>query len=75
MRHSSGRSTLSGGKARFTVRSIPTNMVMVQDAERETGPVWAQETDPRTTRLGKILRRTGLDEIPQMFNLNFCKLG
>jgi lipopolysaccharide/colanic/teichoic acid biosynthesis glycosyltransferase len=42
---------------------------MVQDAEKETGPVWAQETDPRTTRLGKILRRTGLDEIPQMFNV------
>lgn len=42
---------------------------MVQDAEKETGPVWAQETDPRITRLGKILRRTGLDEIPQMFNV------
>jgi len=42
---------------------------MVPDAEKETGPVWAQETDPRTTRLGRILRRTGLDEIPQMFNV------
>ena len=42
---------------------------MVQDAEKETGPVWAQETYPRTTRVGKILRRTGLDEIPQMFNV------
>ena len=42
---------------------------MVQDAEKATGPVWAQETDPRTTRLGRILRRTGLDEIPQMFNV------
>jgi lipopolysaccharide/colanic/teichoic acid biosynthesis glycosyltransferase len=42
---------------------------MVQDAEKETGPVWAQEPDPRTTRLGKILRHTGLDEIPQMLNV------
>jgi len=42
---------------------------MVENAEKETGPVWAQETDPRITRLGKILRRTGLDEIPQMFNV------
>jgi sugar transferase (PEP-CTERM system associated) len=50
----------------FTLYKFRT---MVQDAEKETGPVWAQETDPRTTRLGKILRRTGLDEIPQMFNV------
>jgi sugar transferase (PEP-CTERM system associated) len=50
----------------FTLYKFRT---MVQDAEKETGPVWAQETDPRITRLGKILRRTGLDEIPQMFNV------
>jgi len=50
----------------FTLYKFRT---MVQDAEKETGPVWAQETDPRTTRLGKILRRTGLDEIPQMLNV------
>lgn len=50
----------------FTLYKFRT---MVQDAEKETGPVWAQDTDPRTTRLGRILRRTGLDEIPQMFNV------
>jgi sugar transferase (PEP-CTERM system associated) len=50
----------------FTLYKFRT---MVEDAEKETGPVWAQETDPRTTRLGKVLRRTGLDEIPQMFNV------
>jgi lipopolysaccharide/colanic/teichoic acid biosynthesis glycosyltransferase len=50
----------------FTLYKFRT---MVEHAEKETGPVWAQETDPRTTRLGKILRRTGLDEIPQMFNV------
>ncbi|MGE3539919.1 MAG: TIGR03013 family XrtA/PEP-CTERM system glycosyltransferase [Candidatus Tectimicrobiota bacterium] len=42
---------------------------MVQDAEKDTGPVWSQNADPRTTRLGRMLRRTGLDEIPQMFNV------
>jgi sugar transferase (PEP-CTERM system associated) len=50
----------------FTLYKFRT---MVQDAEKATGPVWAQETDPRRTRLGKILRRTGLDEIPQMLNV------
>ena len=50
----------------FTLYKFRT---MVEDAEKETGPVWAQETDPRTTRLGKVLRRTGFDEIPQMFNV------
>ena len=54
----------------FTLYKFRT---MVEDAEKETGPVWAQETDPRITRLGKILRRTGLDEIPQMFNVLILK--
>jgi sugar transferase (PEP-CTERM system associated) len=42
---------------------------MVADAEKETGPVWSQTTDPRVTKLGVILRRTGMDEIPQLFNV------
>jgi sugar transferase (PEP-CTERM system associated) len=42
---------------------------MVADAEKETGPVWSQTVDPRVTKLGKILRRTGMDEIPQLFNV------
>jgi exopolysaccharide biosynthesis polyprenyl glycosylphosphotransferase len=38
-------------------------------AERETGPVWASENDPRTTRVGRVLRRTSLDEFPQLINV------
>lgn len=42
---------------------------MVDGAESETGPVWSQEKDPRATWLGKLLRRTRLDEIPQFVNV------
>jgi Undecaprenyl-phosphate glucose phosphotransferase len=42
---------------------------MVVDAERETGSVWAKPDDPRRTPIGKILRKTSLDELPQLFNV------
>jgi lipopolysaccharide/colanic/teichoic acid biosynthesis glycosyltransferase len=42
---------------------------MVNDAEKSTGPVWATKDDERVTWLGKILRRTRLDEFPQLFNV------
>ena len=42
---------------------------MRDDAEARTGAVWSTENDPRVTALGRILRRTRLDEVPQLWNV------
>jgi exopolysaccharide biosynthesis polyprenyl glycosylphosphotransferase len=42
---------------------------MVQDAEKKSGPVWSQKDDPRITKVGRIIRKIRVDEIPQMFNV------
>ena len=42
---------------------------MTINAEEDTGPVWASKDDDRTTVLGKIIRRTSLDELPQLVNV------
>ena len=42
---------------------------MVQDAEQKSGPVWAQKSDPRITKVGRIMRKTRIDELPQLLNI------
>lgn len=42
---------------------------MVVDAEKETGPVWAGQRDPRVTFVGRIIRKLRIDEIPQFYNV------
>ncbi|GAA5644676.1 sugar transferase [Vibrio proteolyticus] len=59
-------------------KSMPDKMVlfdiikfrtMYQDAEQRSGAVWASENDPRITSSGRFLRKTRLDEIPQLLNV------
>ncbi len=50
----------------FTLLKFRT---MIPDAEKKTGPVWTSVNDPRITKLGKLLRPTHLDELPQLFNV------
>ncbi|MDY0360318.1 MAG: TIGR03013 family PEP-CTERM/XrtA system glycosyltransferase [Desulforegulaceae bacterium] len=42
---------------------------MVNDAEKNTGPVWAGEDDPRITKMGKFIRKFRIDELPQLWNV------
>ncbi len=42
---------------------------MRHDAEKLTGPVWSQKDDPRITKVGKLIRKVRIDEIPQMINV------
>jgi len=42
---------------------------MIPDAEARTGPVQASARDPRITRVGRVLRATAMDELPQLWNI------
>src|SRR5439155_1409615 len=50
----------------FTVHKFRT---MRQDAEAATGPVWSRQNDNRINRVGRFLRRSRLDELPQLWNV------
>ena len=50
----------------FTMLKFRT---MFQDAEADTGPVWAKEMDTRVTPIGRFLRRSRMDELPQFWNV------
>ncbi len=42
---------------------------MVENAEKQTGPIWAQTDDDRVTRIGKIIRKFRIDELPQLWDV------
>ncbi|MBC5809253.1 MAG: sugar transferase [Candidatus Eremiobacteraeota bacterium] len=61
------RQTRVGQRGReFEILKFRTMRV---DAEQNTGPVWAQAGESRVTRVGRFLRRTSLDELPQLINI------
>ncbi len=60
---------LETGGLRFEVFTIYKFRTMSVDAEAKTGAVVASANDPRVTRVGRILRSTRLDELPQLFNV------
>ena len=57
---------LGRGGREFTMLKFRT---MIDGAERRTGPVWAAWRDARVTRVGRVLRRWHLDELPQLVNV------
>jgi sugar transferase (PEP-CTERM system associated) len=52
--------------AHFTIYKFRS---MRADAEAKTGAVWAQKNDPRITPIGRFLRKSRIDELPQLFNV------
>mgnify|MGYP001558905588 FL=1 len=72
-RHRPGPSLNGGERRRRTgygrLFKIYKFRSMVQGAERGTGPVWCSDRDPRITKVGGFLRRTHLDELPQLVNV------
>ncbi|HEY2902829.1 MAG TPA: sugar transferase [Polyangia bacterium] len=56
-------------KHRFAEFNMYKFRTMVVNAEAMTGPVMASKNDPRITRIGKFLRKTRIDEIPQFWNV------
>jgi lipopolysaccharide/colanic/teichoic acid biosynthesis glycosyltransferase len=57
------------GRCRFAAFQMLKFRTMRTDAEARTGAVLAEENDPRVTRVGRFLRKTRLDELPQFWNV------
>jgi len=61
------------GQERIGMDGLPFRMLKFRtmriDAEKESGPVWAEKDDPRRTKVGALLRKISLDELPQLFNV------
>jgi exopolysaccharide biosynthesis polyprenyl glycosylphosphotransferase len=53
-------------KKPYTILKFRT---MIDNAEENSGAVWAEKNDPRVTPFGRFLRRTRLDELPQLWNV------
>ncbi len=51
---------------KFTMYKFRT---MIQDAEKKTGPIWSSDSDKRITKIGRILRKYEIDELPQLWNI------
>jgi sugar transferase (PEP-CTERM system associated) len=57
---------VGGGKKEYMMHKFRS---MVQDAEKLTGPVWAGDNDTRITRIGRIVRKYRIDELPQLWEV------
>ena len=54
------------GQRRFTIIKFRT---MQEHAEQDLGAIWSVPNDPRSTTIGQYLRRSGFDELPQLWNI------
>jgi lipopolysaccharide/colanic/teichoic acid biosynthesis glycosyltransferase len=63
----------NGDRRRINVHGKPFILykfrTMKNNAERDCGPIWAEQDDPRITKLGLLLRKYHIDEIPQFLNI------
>ena len=65
------------GKGGRTFRIVKLRTMQYR-CEAQTGPVWATASDPRVTKIGRVLRRLHLDELPQLLNIargDMCFIG
>ena len=63
--------TSKGGKKTLTFDEFEMHKfrTMIMDAEKHTGPVFANQEDDRITAVGRFLRKSRLDEVPQLWNV------